>query len=138
MVSAAPPDARFVSFEIDADRAAAAQETLAGHRNVEIVQGDASELFERGPFDLLVLDGGPGAGKVPGDNPVEPEAVLRPGGTLVVDDFSPTRTWPPRFDGAPDDVRLHWLEHPDLRSTEIQVAEDLAVVISRYWPGEPG
>jgi predicted O-methyltransferase YrrM len=132
MVDAADPTVRFVSFELDHERAAAAQEVFAGHANVEVVHGDAVGVFGHGPFDLLVLDGGPAAGKQPGSTPIDPNEVLRPGGTMTVDDFSPTDTWPPMFDGAPDSCRTHWLSHPGLRSTEVRVAADLAVVVCRY------
>lgn len=134
MVDAADPAVRFVSYEIDADRAKAAQSVFAAHPNVEVVCDDAARLFERGPFDLLVHDGGPASGKTPGASPVDPVLVLRPGGTMTVDDFTPADTWPPDFDGSPDTSRIHWLDHPDLRSSEIRVAPDLAVVVCRYFP----
>lgn len=134
MVDAADPAVRFVSYELDQTRAATARTLFAAHPNVEVVHGDAAGLFERGPFDLLVHDGGPAAGKTPGTEPVDPTRVLRPGGTMTVDDYTPTDTWPPMFDGAPDVGRIHWLSHPDLRSTEVRVAPDLAVVVCRYLP----
>ncbi|MEU6854811.1 hypothetical protein ABZ901_33365 [Actinacidiphila alni] len=31
--------------------------------------------------------------------------------------------------GRPDRARLHWLEHPALRSVEIPLAPDLAVLV---------
>lgn len=131
MVSASRPDVRFVSYEQDGRRARAAQEVFEHHPNVEVVHGDAAELFARGPFDLLVLDGGPGSGKEDGASPVDPRVLLRPGGTMTVDDFTPSDTWPPTFGGSVDAARLHWLEHDDLLSTEIRVAPDLAVVVAR-------
>lgn len=48
------------------------------------------------------LPGGPGSGKAPGDTPVEPALVLRPGGTITIDDYTPTTTWPPLFGDQPD------------------------------------
>ena len=75
MVSAAPSTTRFVSFEIDADRTGATQQIFAGP-HVEILEADAVELVEHGPFDQVVLDGGPGAGNSAGATPVEPRAVL--------------------------------------------------------------
>lgn len=134
MVSAARPSVRFVSYEIDAERAAACRHVFQRHSNVEVVHGDASTLFGRGPFDLLVHDGGPGSAKHPGDTPIDPAAVLRPGGLMTVDDFTPSTTWPPTFEGSADAARVHWLQHPDLRCAEVRVAPDLAVVVGTYLP----
>ncbi|HWM18386.1 MAG TPA: hypothetical protein VNO51_01770 [Ilumatobacteraceae bacterium] len=132
MVTAASPSVRFLSYERAPDRAKAAQ-SLFGHLpNVEVVLGDSSELFTRGPFDLLVHDGGPGSGKMPGSTGVDPTVVLRPGGTMTIDDDTPATSWPPMFDGQIDEGRVHWLSHPALESTEVRVAPDLAVVVSRY------
>lgn len=120
MVSAADPSTQFISAELDVERATRAAEVFADHPNVAVLAGDWRQILDRGPFDLLVLDGG-GSGKTPGDEPVEPRQVLRPGGGLVVDDFTPWKTWPPTFDGEPDRARLHWLDHPDLLASEVQV-----------------
>lgn len=134
MVSAAAPSVRFVGYEIDADRVAACRHVFQHHANVEVVHGDASELFGRGPFDLLVHDGGPGSGKRAGDAPIDPSGVLSPGGLMTVDDFTPATTWPPTFEGGTDAARVHWLRHHDLRCAEIRVAPDLAVVVGTYLP----
>jgi hypothetical protein len=54
---------------------------------------------------------------------------------VVIDDFTPATTWPPRFNGAPDRPRLHWLEHPGLRATELRLAADLSVIVGTRPPG---
>lgn len=136
MASAANQGVRFISYELDLYRAAAASELFEDQANVDVICGDAASIFERGPFDLLVHDGGHGSGKSPGSTPIDPAAVLRPGGTMTVDDYTPTATWPPRFGAMVDEGRVHWLEHPLLRSTEIRVAPDLAVIVCRYLPDE--
>lgn len=81
-----------------------------------------------------MLDGG---GQAKGDGAADPARLLTPGGTLVVDDFTPTTTWPPLFDGAPDHPRLHWLDHPALRATELRLAPDLSVIVGRSLPTSP-
>lgn len=57
--------------------------------------------------------------------------MLRPGGTLTVDDFTPMTTWPPTYNGEIDEPRHRWLTHPELQTTEVRVAEDLAVLVCR-------
>lgn len=127
MVSAASPTTTFVSMELDSDRAQAAAQVFAEDANVTIRHGDWSELLQYGAFDLLVLDGG-GNGKA-GDACVEPSRWLTPTGMLVIDDFTPLASWPPRFRGAVDEVRLHWLEHPDLLSTEVRTSPNHAAIL---------
>ena len=46
-------------------------------------------------------------------NTADPQALLRPGGTVVIDDLTPATDWPPRFDGQVDEARMHWLRHAD-------------------------
>jgi predicted O-methyltransferase YrrM len=137
LVSAAQPGTRLVSIEIDPVRAAASRELFAGHAEVTVLHGDTGELFERGPFDLLVLDGGPGAGKN-GEEPVDPRRVLTANGTLLIDDFWPMTTWPPTFpSGEPDAARRHWLEHPALFTTEITTgapSHPVSVLVGRRRP----
>jgi predicted O-methyltransferase YrrM len=134
LASGARPGTRLVSVERDVDRAALAAELFAGQPQVTVFQGDWSRILEEAPFDLLVLDGG-GQGK--GGGPAaDPEALLRPGGTLVIDDLTPASAWPPRFDGQVDEARMHWLTHPALDAAELRLAPDLAaLVVTRRFPG---
>jgi predicted O-methyltransferase YrrM len=129
MVSAADPSTCFVSAELDGERAARASDLFADHSNVTVLAGDWRQILEQAPFDLLVLDGG-GSGKTPGDEPVEPQRVLRPGGGLVIDDFTPWDTWPPTFEDGIDHARLHWLEHPDLLASEVQVHPRMSTIVA--------
>ncbi len=98
--------------------------------SIDVLVGDWRELRSFGPFDLLVLDGG-GHGKN-GSQPADPAAWLRPGGLLVVDDFTPSAAWPPLHNGEVDRCRLHWLNHPRLRATQINVAPDATTVVGTY------
>lgn len=130
MASLADPSVSLVSVEIDAERAAAAREVFADSANVTVVHGDAGELFERGPFDLLVHDGGWGSGKTGGEVMCVGE-VLNEGGLMTIDDFTPMVEWPPMFKGEIDQARAFWLAHPDLLATEIRVAAEMAVIVGR-------
>lgn len=131
LASGAPSGTRLISVERDPERARVAADVFRDRDSVEVLQGDWRRIEEHGPYDLLVLDGG---GQAKGNGTADPARLLAAGGTVVVDDFTPATTWPPRFDGAPDRPRLHWLEHPELRATEIRLAPDLSVIVGTRLP----
>lgn len=129
LVSGMRDGATAVSVESDAGRAGAAAGLFAALApRVTVRHADWTAIAEDGPFDLLVLDGG-GQGKA-GGPAADPVALLRPGGVLVIDDFTPSRGLPPVHEGRPDAARLHWLGHPALRTVEIPLAPDLAVLLA--------
>jgi predicted O-methyltransferase YrrM len=128
LATGAHQDARLTSVEHDSHRARAAAEIFAGDPRVRVRTGDWRHLFAYGPFDLLVLDGG-GQGKA-GEPPLEPAQWLRPGGLLVIDDFTPLTGWPPTFRGQPDTTRLHWLQHPRLCAAEIRLTPQAATIVA--------
>lgn len=129
LASGARTGVRLVSAEHDWLLADTARGVFAEVPAVTVLHGDWRELGGEAPFALLALDGG-GQGKGAGDQPVNPREWVRPGGTVVMDDFTPTREWPPRHDGRPDAARLHWLEHPDLLATMISTEPDAASVVA--------
>ncbi|HEV7658116.1 MAG TPA: class I SAM-dependent methyltransferase [Mycobacteriales bacterium] len=134
LTAGATPGAHLVSIDHDGQRAAAARAVFDGRPAdgppVRILSGDWAELSAYGPFDLLVLDGG-GQGK--GDRPpIEVADWLRPGGLVVLDDFTPFTTWPPVYEGRPDAPRLHWLRHERLLSCEIPLRPGAATIVGRY------
>ncbi|MEU6592615.1 class I SAM-dependent methyltransferase [Streptomyces sp. NPDC046881] len=128
LASGASAGMRLYSVERDPERARCAAEVFAGRPEVTVLTGDWRRIEEYGPFDLLVLDGG-GQGKAPGDPPADVQRLLVPGGTVVVDDFTPAAGRPPLHEGVPDRARLHWLEHPALRAVELRLAADLSTVV---------
>lgn len=130
---AANPDVAYLSVERDPDRAAAARRVFAAHPSVLILTGDAGELFDRGPFDLLVHDGGWGSGKTD-PRRIDPTLILRENGVMTVDDYSPMAAWPPTFEGQLDQARIDWLSDDRLLSTEITVAAGQAVLVCRRRP----
>lgn len=135
MASGARPGVRLVSIELDPTRAAAARRLFADVGAVTVLEGDATELPAHGPFDLLVLDGGPLAGKRGAGDPVDPTTVLAPAGVVVIDDLYPMAAWPPMtFEGEVDEARRWWLTHPVLFATEVDVAPGWSVVVARRRP----
>jgi predicted O-methyltransferase YrrM len=136
LASGARPGTRLVSVELDAQRAELAAELFSGLPHVTVIQGDWREIYRAGPFDLLVLDGC--AHDKSGGKPVDPERLLRPGGTVVIDDLTPAQSWPPRFDGQVDAARMLWLTHPGPDATELRLAPDLAALVAtRRFPSSP-
>jgi predicted O-methyltransferase YrrM len=130
LASGARTGVRLVSVENDWLLADAARAVFAGLTSVTVLHGDWRELRQSGPFTLLALDGG-GGGKQ-GEPPVSPREWLRPGGSLVLDDFSPAPSWPPSHRGRPDAARLHWLQHPELLATEIRTEPDAATIVACF------
>lgn len=131
LVEGRRPGVRVVSVERDEHRARHAAALFAGVPDVQIVCGDWTLIGARGPFDLLVVDGG-GNGKA--GAAADPETLLTPFGTIVVDDFTPLSSWPPVHAGSPDTARLAWLSHRALLSTEVRLAPDLSSIIATRRP----
>ncbi|AVT35890.1 SAM-dependent methyltransferase [Plantactinospora sp. BB1] len=131
LVAGRRPGVRVVSVERDAERAERVAGLFAAVPGVEVVSGDWTRIEGYGPFDLLVLDGG-GNGKL--GAAADPERLLRPAGSVVVDDFTPLTGWPPMLGPAPDAARLGWLNHPALLATEVRLAPDLSTVIGTRRP----
>lgn len=140
LVSGARPGTRIVSVERDTTRARRAAELFSGSPQVTVIHADWHAIFSVGPFDLLVLDGGArkdGGGK-DGGAAADPALLVRPGGTVVIDDLAPARHWPPRFEGQADEVRMHWLSHPWFDAAEVRLAPDLAALVAtRRFPAAP-
>ncbi len=106
--------ARLITVERDERPARVAAGVFADDDRVSVLTGDWRLLEQHAPFDVFFCDGG--------GNRDDPEGVvelLAPGGLLVLDDFTPSPDWPPRFDGEVDELRLHYLTHPDLEATEV-------------------
>jgi predicted O-methyltransferase YrrM len=130
LASGARTGVRLISVEQDWLTADLARSVFADVPAVTVRHGDWADLQANRPFALLALDGG-GQGKGGSDRvPLVPGEWLVPGGTVVMDDFTPVRGWPPRRDGRPDTARLYWLEHPDLLATQISTEPDAASIVA--------
>ncbi|MFJ9374851.1 O-methyltransferase [Streptomyces sp. NPDC101455] len=106
--------ARLITVERDAELARRAAGLFADDDRVDVLTGDWRLLERHAPFDVFFCDGG---GKR--DDPERVVSLLAPGGLLVLDDFTPSPRWPPRFDDEVDELRLFYLTHPALDATEI-------------------
>jgi len=112
---------RITTVELDAERAAFAASLFADDQAVTVLSDDWRALFRHAPFDLLFLDGGGGSAEI--DVVVD---LVRPGGTVVLDDFSPNADWPRRFQGAVDEPRMTWLTDPRFAAVEVGTDPDPA------------
>jgi predicted O-methyltransferase YrrM len=66
---------------------------------------------------------------------LDPAEWLRPGGIIVMDDFTPMTSWPPRHAGQVDTARMHWLDHPLMRTTEVRTTPTTASLLAVYVGG---
>lgn len=115
MALATSPDSRIVTIEADAPRARAAAELFADDPRVSVQHGDALDLAAHGPFDLVYCDAGPG--KI--DHQDVTVAMTRPGGVILLDDLTPTRTdldW--------------WLRCPDVVTATVWVTPQLGAILA--------
>lgn len=115
IASVASEDTEIITIEADEERSAAVRQLFASDGRVTVLTGDALEIAEHGPFDLIFCDAGPG--KV--DNQQATIAMCKPGGTILLDDLGPTRRdldW--------------WLECPDVVTATVWVTEDLGAILA--------
>ncbi|MFF8421825.1 O-methyltransferase [Streptomyces sp. NPDC015680] len=116
--------ARLFTVERDEELARRAAGIFADDKRVSVLTGDWQLLEQHAPFDVFFCDGG---GKR--DDPQRVVEQLAPGGLLILDDFTPSPDWPPRFEGQVDELRMFYLTHPDLDATEVMTTPTSSVVI---------
>jgi predicted O-methyltransferase YrrM len=121
--------ARLVTVERDEELARRAAGVFADDERVSVLTGDWRLLEQHAPFDVFFCDGG---GKR--DDPWGVVEQLAPGGLLILDDFTPSPQWPPRFGGEVDELRLVYLTHPALDATEVLTTPTSSVVVAARRP----
>jgi predicted O-methyltransferase YrrM len=119
------PDARLVTVERDEKLARRAAGLFADDPRVRVLAGDWRLLERYAPFDVFFCDGG---GKR--DDPQTVVDLLAVGGVLVLDDFTPSPDWPPRFGGEVDELRLFFLTHPELQATEVLTTPTSSAIVA--------
>jgi len=134
VVDALGPEATFLTVELDADRAAAAERLFSEVPNVRVLHGDWHELLPpEGPFDLLFFDGGAWKRLPPDEVEKQSRAALElvaPAGIVVIDDLTPESLWPQEWRGRPDPARAFWLDHPGLVATELLTTPETAAILA--------
>ncbi|MFJ7243244.1 O-methyltransferase [Kitasatospora sp. NPDC098652] len=119
------PGSRLVTVERDGRLAREAAALFEGDERVQVLHGDWRLLEEHAPFDVFFCDGG---GKR--DDPDRVVELLAPGGLLLMDDFTPSPHWPPRYGGEVDRLRLHYLTHPALEASEVLTTPGSSAVLA--------
>ncbi|MDQ8701999.1 class I SAM-dependent methyltransferase [Streptomyces sp. LHD-70] len=117
--------ARLVTVERDEELARRASAVFAADPRVEVLTGDWRLLEQHAPFDVFFCDGG---GKR--DDPQAVVDLLAPGGILVMDDFTPSPEWPPRFEGEVDELRVFYLTHGALAATEVLTTPTTSALVA--------
>lgn len=121
----ARPGTRVITAELDGDLAHSVMDMFAAD-DIDVIHADWTTLADHAPFSLLFLDAG-SAKSAPREQILD---LVEAGGFIVVDDFTPTSSWPPLANGRVDTVRQEWLSDPALSSVDIMVAEDSAAIVA--------
>lgn len=134
IVSALAPTTRFVTVELDEERAELARQLFKDFPNVLVIQGDWHTILSYSPFDLIFADGGKAKESEPGLL-VQSLAI---GGTVVLDDLTPEFLWTEEQKALwkVDPTRHFWLNDPRLAATEILVTPQSAVIVATRRNGE--
>lgn len=118
--------ARLLTVENDPERARLTADLLQDDPRAEVRAGDWAQALGSGPFDLIFADAG--AAKTP-QALDRLAAALRPGGLLVMDDFSPPVYLPTDLH-AGDPLRDALFAHPRLSCSEVQVHRRERVILA--------
>jgi predicted O-methyltransferase YrrM len=108
-----------VTVERDPDRATVAAGVLGEVGGIRALRGDWTEVRPFAPFHLLFADGGP---KHEPQAPKLLAELLRPGGMLVLDDFTPGR--------QRDRTRELWFASSRFRTVELTLSGETAVLLA--------
>ncbi|AXG99147.1 NUDIX domain-containing protein [Deinococcus wulumuqiensis] len=122
--------ATLLTIENDPERAAQAAELLRTDGRARGLTTDWADALEDGPFDLIFAD--VGTAKTPAAlNSLV--GALRPGGSLVLDNFSPPMYLPDGLHGG-DAERDALFAHPRLMCSELQVTRKERVILATRRP----
>ena len=123
--SGAPKTTRVLTAELDPDLAHGVMDMFADE-DIDVMHADWKSLASHGPFSLIFLDAG-SARTSPREDIID---LVEAGGMIVLDDFTPSPTWPPVVGGRVDVLRQEWLADDRFVSVDVMVAEDTSVLIA--------
>jgi predicted O-methyltransferase YrrM len=125
LLSGKRDDAVVVTAEVDPKLADQVKALFGDQQGVDVVSGDWTELAAHAPFSLLFVDARDAKESV--------DAVadlIEPGGMVVLDDFTPSASWPPIYEGRVDSLREQWLTDDRFTSVEVMVTDDSSVILA--------
>ena len=123
--SGAPKTTRVITAELDPELAHGVMKMFA-EDDIDVMHADWSSLAEHAPFSLIFIDAA-SARTWPREEIVD---LLDQGGMIVLDDFTPSPSWPPLDQGRVDILRQDWLSDDRFTSVDVMVAEDTSVIIA--------
>ncbi|MGH3487507.1 MAG: O-methyltransferase [Actinopolymorphaceae bacterium] len=118
--------ARLLTAEHDPGLVEAVREMFTGDESVTVLEADWKELAAESPFSLLFLD----VREAKRAGPDTAADLMEPGGLVVLDDFTPSSSWPPMYQGRVDTMRMQWLTDSRFATVEVMVASDASVLIA--------
>jgi predicted O-methyltransferase YrrM len=117
---------RLITVELDPARAAINRATLTDPR-VTALEEDWTVILQHGMFDLIFSDAT--AAKQETDGLTIMLELLRPGGCIVMDNFSPLGSLPAHLNGV-DPIREAIWARTDLIPLEVGVSETERVILA--------
>jgi predicted O-methyltransferase YrrM len=123
--SGAPKTTRVITAELDPELAHGVMEMFA-EDDIDVIHADWTKLAAYAPFSLIFLD----AGSAKSAAREEIINLVEEGGMIVLDDFTPSPSWPPLDGGRVDTLRQEWLSDERFTSVDVMVAEDTSVVVA--------
>ncbi len=123
--SGARKTTRVITAELDPELAHGVM-TMFAEDDIDVMHADWRNLAKHAPFSLIFIDAG-SARSWPREEIVN---LLDDGGMIVLDDFTPSKSWPPLDQGRVDTLRQDWLADDRFTSVDVMVAEDTSVIIA--------
>lgn len=118
---------RLITAELDAARADAARAVLAGDGRATVLAGDWRRALASGPFDLIFSDCAPAKRETASLDLLV--GALKPGGVLVLDNFSPPARLPEALYAGDPEREALWA-HPNLLCSEVEVSRTERVILA--------
>lgn len=116
---------KIVSAELDPSLAEKVQDIFADTPAIEVISGDWSTLERYAPFSLLFVD----VRELKRSIDLVAD-LMAPGGIAVLDDFTPSESWPPIYEGRVDTVREQWLTDERFTAVDVMVTTDASVIVA--------
>lgn len=119
------PGTRLLTIDHNAEAVAAIRQQFGDHGSIEVLEGDWHLILQLAPFNMLFVDVSE-AKDAGAEDVIDALAI---GGMAVLDDLTPLEYRPEGY----DPVRERWMDNPRLRSVEILVTPQSAVILATRW-----